>query len=103
MLRMKPVADARKAEAYYAKSDGGYYLQADDLHREWGGKAAARLGLAGPPEFEHFKRLLHGLDPQSGEQLTARLDADRIAAWDVTASVPKGVTTVIERGDDRVR
>lgn len=102
MLRMKPVADAKKAEAYYAKSDGGYYLQADDLHREWGGTAAARLGLTGEPEFEQFKRLLHGLHPMTGEQLTARLDADRLAGWDVTACVPKGVTTAIECGDTRV-
>jgi conjugative relaxase-like TrwC/TraI family protein len=103
MLRMKPLADAKKAEAYYAKSDGGYYLQADDLHREWGGLAAARLGLAGVPEFEQFARLLHGLHPLTGEQLTARLDDDRLAGWDVTASVPKGVTTAIECGDSRVR
>lgn len=102
MLRMMPVADAKKAEAYYAKSDVGYYLKADDLHRSWGGKASERLGLQGRPEFEHFKRLLHGLDPHTGKQLTARLDEERLAAWDITASVPKGVTTVIERGDSRV-
>ena len=65
MLRMKPIADARKAESYYAKSDGGYYLDAGGLHREWGGKAAARLGLAGPPDFEQFRRLAHGLDPHT--------------------------------------
>ena len=40
MLRMRPVADARKAESYYAKSDRGYYLGDDDLYREWGGNDA---------------------------------------------------------------
>ncbi len=102
MIRMKPVKDVKKAEAYYAKSDGGYYTGGDDLHREWGGKAASTLELTGPPEFEQFGRLLRGLDPHSGEQLTAKLIDGRLAAWDVTASVPKGVTTALERGDDRI-
>ena len=102
MLRMKPIADARKAESYYAKSDGGYYLDADDLHREWGGNGAALLGLSGAPDFEQFKNLVHGLDPHTGKQLTAKLIEDRVPGWDVTASVPKGVTTALERGDARI-
>jgi conjugative relaxase-like TrwC/TraI family protein len=73
------------------------------LHREWGGRASSLLGLTGSPEFEQFRWLLHGLDPRTGKQLTARLDDDRLAGWDVMACVPKGVTLVIERGDDRVR
>jgi conjugative relaxase-like TrwC/TraI family protein len=103
MIRINPVASARKAEDYYAKTDGGYYLKPGDLHREWGGQGAARLGLAGPPDFEQFKRLVHGRHPFTGERLTARLDADRLPAWDVTASVPKGVTTALERGDSRIQ
>lgn len=102
MLRMKPIADAKRAELYYSKSDGGYYMEGQGLHREWGGDAAARLGLTGTPEFEQFKRLIHGLDPHSGKQLTALLVENRIPAWDLTASVPKGVTTALERGDERV-
>ena len=103
MIRMKPVKDVKKAEAYYAKSDGGYYVGEGGMHCEWGGKAAGELGLTGPPEFEQFSRLLRGLDPNSGEKLTAKLVKGRIAGWDVTASVPKGVTTALEQGDDRIR
>ena len=103
MLRFTPIANARQAESYYAKSDGGYYLQSGDLHCEWGGKGADLLGLSGPPDYEQFKRLIHGLDPHTGEQLTAKLIEDRIPGWDVTASVPKGVTTALERGDARIR
>jgi conjugative relaxase-like TrwC/TraI family protein len=111
MLRFTPIENARHAESYYAKSDGGYYLQAGDpgsspgqaLHREWGGKGAERLGLSGPPDYEQFKRLIHGLDPHTGEQLTAKLIEDRIPGWDVTASLPKGVTTALERGDLRIQ
>ena len=103
MLRFTPIENARQAESYYAKSDGGYYLDGEELGREWLGKGAARLGLSGRPDYEAFKRLIHGLDPHTGEQLTAMLIDGRIPGWDVTASVPKGVTTALERGDARVQ
>jgi conjugative relaxase-like TrwC/TraI family protein len=107
MLRMKPVGKgeggAKRAELYYEKTDSGYYLEGNGLHSEWGGDYIARLGLEGPPDHEHFKRLVRGLDPWSGEQLSARLRDDRVPGWDVTASVPKGVTVALERGDDRIQ
>jgi conjugative relaxase-like TrwC/TraI family protein len=103
MLRFTPIANATQAETYYSKSDGGYYDQSAGLHREWGGKGARLLGLSGPPDYAQFKRLIHGLDPRTGEQLTAKLIEERIPGWDVTASVPKGVTTALERGDWRIR
>jgi len=99
---MKPIADAKKAEAYYAVTDGGYYVEGG-LRREWGGKAAPMLGLSGDPDYEHFKNLINGLDPHTGEQLTAKLIPGRIPAWDVTASVPKGVTVALECGDERIQ
>ena len=91
-----PRATTPRATAATTSQDG-------DLHREWGGKGAGLLGLSGLPDYEQFKRLIHGLDPHSGEQLTAKLIEDRIPGWDVTASVPKGVTTALERGDGRIR
>ncbi|WP_422932193.1 MobF family relaxase [Singulisphaera sp. PoT] len=102
MLRFNPIKDAKAAESYYARSDGGYYVKLEDLHQEFGGKGAAMLGLSGAPDFEQFRRLLHGLDPSTGEQLTAKLVDHRIAAWDVTASIPKGVTNALEGGDLRI-
>jgi conjugative relaxase-like TrwC/TraI family protein len=102
MLRMKPVQSAERAELYYATSDAGYYADTDELQARWCGKGAAMLGLTGPPTFEQFKRLIHGLDPHSGEQLTAKLVWNRIPAWDATTCVPKGVTSAKERGDDRI-
>ncbi len=103
MLRITPIEDAKAAESYYSKSDGGYYLKADDLRREWGGKSAATLGLSGRPDYEHFKRLIHGLDPHTGEQLTAKLVDHRIPAWDVNLHCAKGVTVALERGDTRIQ
>jgi conjugative relaxase-like TrwC/TraI family protein len=61
------------------------------------------MGLTGTPEFEQFRRLIHGLHPETGEQLTAKLLENRLAGWDVNVHCPKGVTVVIEQGDERVR
>ena len=110
MFRMNPPGKgergeraAQRAEIYYQKSDAGYYRGEGGLHCEWGGDIALWLGLEGEPEFEHFQRLLRGLDPHTGGQLTARLVDDRLPGWDLTASVPKGVTEAGERGDDRIQ
>lgn len=101
MIRLKPVSSGKRAEDYYGKTDGGYYHQDSGLRCRWVGSGAPKLGLTGPPTFEQFKNLIHGLDPHSGDQLTARLRDNRIPAWDMTASVPKGVTEAIEGGDER--
>ena len=103
MLNMVPLTDANGAEEYFGKSDGGYYLEGDELHREWGGKGAAMLGLSGPPTQQQLGRLLRGLDPHSGAQLTAKLIDGRTAGNDFTARLPKGVTTAMEGGDERIQ
>jgi conjugative relaxase-like TrwC/TraI family protein len=102
MLRIIPIAIAKAAESYYAKSDAGYYLDQEQQRCEWIGRGAGMLGLEGTPEFEQFKRLIHALDPHTGKQLTARLDDDRLPGWDVNVHCPKGVTTAIEQGDRRI-
>jgi conjugative relaxase-like TrwC/TraI family protein len=103
MLRFTPIQDAGAAAGYYGKTDGGYYLDGPELHREVGGRGAGILGLLDKPDFKQFERLLNGLHPLTGERLTARLVEDRVAGWDMTASVPKGVTEAVEGGDERVR
>jgi conjugative relaxase-like TrwC/TraI family protein len=102
MLRMKPIQSANRAILYYEKTDGGYYRGTEGQHSEWLGKGAEKLGLKGEPDYEHFKNLIHGRDPHTGEQLTAKLIDGRIPAWDLTGSVPKGVTLAKERGDTRI-
>lgn len=102
MLRFRDIRDAAAANACFSKADGGYYLDGSDLHREVGGKGAERLGLSKTPDFDQFKRLLEGLDPHTGEQLTAKIITGRLAGWDLTASIPKGVTVALERGDSRI-
>ncbi|WP_029630431.1 MobF family relaxase [Zavarzinella formosa] len=101
MIRFHAISNATAAIAYFSKSDG--YYAAGDLRQEWMGHGAEQLGLSGTPDFEHFKRLIHGLDPHTGEQLTSKLIENRIPAWDVTASIPKGVTLALESGDTRIQ
>jgi conjugative relaxase-like TrwC/TraI family protein len=107
MFRMIPIEDAASAAGYFGKSDSGYFLdgavEGEELRREWGGEDKERLGLTGKPTLEQFQRLLNGLDPHSGQQLTAQLVEDRVPGWAFTASVPKGVTTALECGDSRIR
>ena len=53
MLRMKPVQSAKRAEEYYAKSDGGYYVGetiftaagAAKVRRCWASRAARVRGI----------------------------------------------------------
>src|SRR5579872_532200 len=103
MLRIVPIVSAVQAETYYAKSDGGYYFEESGLRCEWVGRAAEMLELSGPPKFEQFRRLIHGLDPRTGEQLTAKLLENRLAGWDVNVHCSKGVTMAIESGDMRIQ
>ena len=104
MLRMNPIASGKRAEHYYAVTDGGYYQDGTGLQSRWGGIGADLLGLTGlTPEQDQFSNLVQGLDPRTGEQLTARLRDDRIPGWDVTGSVPKRVTEALECGDERIQ
>lgn len=103
MLRITPIENASQAETYYSKSDGGYYHKPDDLRTAWMGRGAELLGLSGPPDYEEFKRLIHGCDPRTGEQLTAKILENRIPGWDVNVHCPKGVTTILESGDSRIQ
>ena len=54
-----------------------------------GRQGCGRLGLNGKPELEQFKRLLHGLDPHTGKQLTAQLVEDRVPGWDLPPACPR--------------
>jgi conjugative relaxase-like TrwC/TraI family protein len=101
VLRFRDSKSPAAGYHYFSKSDSG--LAADGLRSEVGGEGAKALGLDKKPDFDQFKNLLHGLDPNTGEQLTAKLIDGRISYWDITASVPKGVTVALEFGDARIQ
>jgi conjugative relaxase-like TrwC/TraI family protein len=71
---------------------------------EWIGEGAKALGLSGEVTDEPFDALRQNRHPKTGEALTARDQANRVAFFDVQLSAPKDVSVLaMVGGDDRVR
>ena len=90
MIRITQQNSAKDAKRYYATAD--YYSEGQELVGSWGGKAAARLGLAGTVGKESFERLCDNLDPRTEKSLTVRNRSERTVGYDFTFSVPKSVS-----------
>ena len=75
-----------------------------EVRGEWIGQGATALGLTGMVTDEPFEALRQNRHPSTGEPLTARDHANRVAFFDVQLSAPKDVSALaIVGGDDRVR
>ena len=74
----KPIS-ASQAQAYHREqfqnARENYYTEGDKIRGEWHGKLAAKWGLEGEVNEEHFARLAEGQHPQTGEQLVTASDA----------------------------
>lgn len=86
------------APEYYLAPD--YQTEGSKIEARWGGKGSQMVGVSGPFGTLSFLRLAKGLNPETGGKLTARLKANRRAAWDVTITVPKSVSVLIEVAED---
>ncbi len=94
MIAFRP---AREPEYYLARENGTFEARN-------GGKAVAMMGLTAEFKELTFLRLTKGLNPETGSKLTARLKSNRVEAMDVTFTVPKDVSLLIEvTGDERVK
>ena len=62
-----------------------------ELTGRWHGIAARRLGLEGDVKQADWDALCDNQHPETGEQLTARLRADRTVGYDFNFHVPKSV------------
>jgi conjugative relaxase-like TrwC/TraI family protein len=100
--------------AKLARGREGYYLATVASGREeagvlvepegrWIGQAAAALGLVGTVDGPGLRALLAGVDPVTGEVLSARHDSVRVAAYDCTYSTPKSVSVLHALGPEEVR
>ena len=69
----------------------------------WLGRAAAALGLVGTVDGAELRSLLAGVDPNTGEMLSAYHDRVRVAAYDCTYSTPKSVSVLHALGPEEVR
>jgi conjugative relaxase-like TrwC/TraI family protein len=75
-----------------------------EVQGEWIGEGAKALGLAGAVTDEPFEALRENRHPRTGEPLTARDHANRVAFFDVQLSAPKDVSVLaMVGGDERVR
>lgn len=106
MISPKPQMSLSNAKTYFREhlAVGDYYSESDRVRGEWQGVGAARLGLRGEISEEAFLRLCEGLDPATGDRLTARLNkvrtekgkvvANRRVFYDWTIAPPKSVSLV---------
>lgn len=96
----------RGREGYYletvasGREDAGALVEAEG---HWLGQAAASLGLVGTVDGAALHALLAGVDPATGEVLSARHDRVRVAAYDCTYSTPKSVSVLHALGPEEVR
>lgn len=88
MIRHHVQKSAADAKRYYAAPD--YYAEGHAHRNEFGGRGAERLGIAGPADKLAFERLCDNLHPVTGEQLTQRMNAERVVGIDFTFDGPKG-------------
>lgn len=71
------------------------------IEGEWIGKSAKTLGLEGGVQTKAFDALRRNRHPETGEQLTARENQERVAFFDVQLSAPKDVSVLAMVGGDQ--
>ncbi len=118
MLTMKAQYSLGNAESYFREHlrVGDYYMEGRSVSGQWIGEGARQLGLSGVTNEQEFVNLCRNLHPQSGEQLTPRLNSKRISMdkdgnvresanrrvfYDFTLSPPKSVSIAALVGNDK--
>ncbi|HZP59611.1 MAG TPA: MobF family relaxase [Opitutaceae bacterium] len=114
MLSPKPQLSLRNAKEYFREHlcVGDYYAEGQKIAGEWFGEAAEKLGLRGEVGEKEFLALCEGLNPVTGERLTARKNSTRVEDgevapnrrifYDFTFSPPKSVSIVALYQDVRI-
>ena len=114
MLTAKPQLNLASAREYFREHlrVGDYYAEGQTVAGEWFGQGAEKLGLKGRIEEADFLALCEGVNPKTGERLTARLNshrhenglsvANRRVFYDFTLSPPKSVSILGLYQDDRI-
>jgi conjugative relaxase-like TrwC/TraI family protein len=111
MIFINHFKSAKAAQDYFTQhlSPGDYYSKdAAEMKGQWHGRGAEMLRLSGEVDKEEFFKLCQNRNPQTGEQLTPRMDEDRRVLTDFTFDAPKSVSLAYElggengKGDERV-
>lgn len=101
MLSMASLSSASGAASYFSNAVGfSDYFTADHQlgQSQWGGKAAAELGLSGPVDGEIFENVLSGHLP-NGVVLTGGAK-EHAPGFDLTFSAPKSISLISLVGGD---
>src|SRR5450755_5101375 len=104
MIFINHQKNAKAAKDYYtqhiAPGDGKYYTEenAAQMKGVWHGRGAEMLQLSGEVTQDDFFKLCDNLNPQTGKQLTPRMEDDRRVLTDFTFDCPKQVSLVLEMG-----
>ena len=103
MLTIHPITSAADAKKYFDVSD--YYSDGQETVGLWGGKLAEKLGLTGIVDKASFDRLCDNLHPQTGEQLTPRMNDKRRVGYDFVFSGPKSfsIAEALAGEEERLR
>jgi conjugative relaxase-like TrwC/TraI family protein len=114
MLTAKPQLNLKSAKEYFREHlrVGDYYAEGQKVMGEWFGLSAEKLGLKGTVKESEFLALCEGLNPATGQRLTARINskrredgktvANRRVFYDFTLSPPKSVSVVALLRDARI-
>ena len=114
MLTPKPQLNLQNAKGYFREhlAVGDYYMDGHVIAGEWRGASAALLGLDAKVSEDAFIKLCDGLNPSTGQRLTARHNTTRFedgrtvsnrrVFYDFTISPPKSVSVVALYQDDRI-
>lgn len=122
MLTISKPLSSGQAQTYhreeFSSAQDNYYTENDRVRGEWHGELAAKWGLKGEVDEQHFARLADGQHPLDGSQLVRHRvpyehttatgetihTVEHRAGWDATFSAPKSVSlTALVGGDERVR
>jgi hypothetical protein len=114
MLSPKPQINLQSAKEYFREHlcVGDYYAEGQTLAGEWFGEAAEKLQLRGSVSGKELLVLCEGLNPATGQWLTARKNStrnedgnvtpNRRVFYDFTYSPPKSVSVVALYQDVRI-
>ena len=118
MLGSKTQYSLKNAESYFREhlSVGDYYMEGRTVSGEWIGDGAKKLNLSGVTSEKDFINLCRNVNPQTGKQLTPRMNGKRISIdkngvaheyanrrvfFDFTLSPPKSVSIAALVGNDK--
>ncbi len=101
----KAITGAGQCDYYLAlASRDDYYLDAQEAAGFWLGVGARALRLQGTVRADDFRHLFRGLSTDGATRLVRNAESERRrAAWDLTWSVPKSVSTAWSQAPEHVR